>query len=312
MNGELLKIVAVGLTAFVCATVLRVKLVDPQAKVRYSRLDLDEDFLASPGKTTLNVVCLEHQHAWADILWLGIVQHLGTKKGDGKKSDWDRLQRWADLATDLDPRYFVVYQSCSVHLSTFAGRTEASDQLLFKGRTELPRRWELPFYLGYNAYFLHADAEAASNFWFEAANLPGAPRFVASLAGRARFQSGDEEGAILILQMMLDSLPPGPRRRDVDARLRMLKSERILKAYDEACVAFREARGVQPKDGKELHQAQFVQIPPYDLLGQAITLDEGCRARTAFIKVREDEARERVGSERERFDNKKQKKPGTP
>lgn len=276
------------------ATGLRLAVVDPLASLR-REIRLGDDVLSSPGPDVLGVASMEHRIGWSDVVWLELVQELG-KFIEGTEASYDRVQRWANIAVDLDPRYFVVYYASAIHLIVYGKRAAAADQLLAKGRKVLPAAWELPFLLGYNAYFLHAEPRRAAQFWQEAVALPGTPHFLPSLAARARFQAGDENGSIAILEEMLSHLE-GPHRTDAELRLKLLKSEFILRRYDEACRRFLAEKGVRPRDGRELHAEGFVSDPPLDLLESAIEIDEKCRARTRHIRVREDEAKGRLGSQ---------------
>lgn len=282
--------------------VLRTSRLDPAYAARLSRQVGQVDGLRSPGERLLHLVTFEHRHLWADLLWLNIVQSLGRCAVEiraGRRcrlgpADYDRVQRWAHITTDLDPKYFVAYYASAVHLTAWAKRVAGSDELLLKGRAALPGRWELPFMLGYNAYFVHGDAARAADYWLEAATLPGAPRYLPSLATRAQYQAGDDEGAIAVLEAMIPTLV-GPAKTDAIIRLKMLRSEEILGLYDDACQAIRTERGVVPS-ADEIFQSGRVRAPPRDLLGDPIQIGPDCRARTRYIKVREDEALERIGS----------------
>lgn len=279
---------------FAGATAHRITFVDRDAELRRERR-VDDEVLASPGPAVLAIAGLEHRIAWSDVLWLQIVQELG-KPLEGTEASYDRVERWANIAVDLDPKYFIVYYASAIHLIVYGERAQAADQLLQKARVIMPDRWELPFLLGYTAYFVHGEAAKAAELWEAAALLPDPPRFVPSLAARARYQAGDESGAIAMLESMLESLE-GPHRDDVIIRLKILKSEPILAAYDRACERYRDERGSIPSDAARLQAEGYVEHGPFDLLDSKITLDENCRAHTAQIRVREDEAKKRIGSQ---------------
>jgi hypothetical protein len=289
-------LLAMSGTALAATTLFRVVIVDEQARVDRENNRLREEVLSSPGPETLRVASLEHPLLAADLLWLQIVQDIG-RPIEGGEANYDRLQRWADVAVDLDPRYFTIYHAAAIQLMVFAKRPDAAEALLMKGRRVFPEAWELPFLLGYNAYFLHGDPESAAEWWEETTRLPNIPHFVPSLAARARFQAGDELQAIAMLESMVEFLE-GPHREDAVIRLKLLRSEPRLRLYDQACLVFQERNGRRPKDGAEIYAAGLVNEPPEDLLGDPITIDEKCRAHTAQIFVREDEAAaDRLGKE---------------
>jgi hypothetical protein len=280
----------VGLLA--AATALRLGLVDAQHEARRTS-DVSDDVLGSPGAPLLAAVTFEHSLAVADMTWLSIVQELGRPNVSGI---WDRVTRWTDIAVDLDRRYFTVYHSVGINLSVYAQRVDDSDRLVLRGYRELPHRWELPMILGYNAYFVRGDAALGSMYIAEAAKLPRAPVFLAPLAGRMRFHGGDELGAISLLEEMALSLE-GAARDEIMSRIALLKSEPRLQAYDVACKQYEQANGHRPT-AQQLHEQGVVPFPPQDYLDNPITFDDSCIARTAMTKVREFEARARVGSQR--------------
>jgi hypothetical protein len=286
-------VVAAG--TFSAAALFRVAVVDEQAAVRRAQMRMDDDVLRSPGPDTLSLAAMEQAPMWADILWLQIVQELG-KPAEGARASWDRVQRWSNIAVDLDEKYYTIYYAAAIQLITYANRGLAADDLLMKGRKALPNRWELPFLLGYTAYFLHGDATSAAEWWEEATRLPESPHFMPSLAARARYQAGDELGSIAMLESMLESLE-GTHRLDAEIRLKLLKTEPRLRAYDDACKVFQSKQGRLPRDGQELYAAGLVTEEPFDLLGDPITIDNDCRARSKYIIIREDEARQRIGKQ---------------
>lgn len=247
----------------------------------------------SASPEALGVLSAEHALAAADAVWLTIVQEFG-KAIERKPIDDEAVYRWARVATDLDPLYLTVYYAVSVNLTVYARRVDESDALLEKGRAHVPSAWQLPFMMGYNAYFIRGDATAAYRHWLEASQLERAPPFLLSLASRARYQAGDANGA---QQMLLDMMPhlPGPARQDAEMRLKAFRSEPILSAYDSACQAYLLAHGVLPSSAEQLREQGLVDPPPFDLFKQPIVLDENCRARTKFILVREDEAKKNLG-----------------
>lgn len=271
---------------------LRVELVDPRYDARIDRER--PDVLQSPGIDLMQMAALQHPLAFADFFWLSIVQEIG-RTAEGHTPDPDRLLRWSQIATDLDPWYVTVYYATAVNLTVYNRNADKSDRLLNKGTEHIPKEWKLPFLLGYNDYFIRGDAEAASKHWQHAATLPRRPRFLLSLSARARYQAGDERGAIGILEDMIPHLT-GPAQEDAILRLKAFRSEPILAAYDAACRAHQAATGETP-DPKALHADGKVDAPPKDLYGADIYFDEGCIARTEYIKIREEEAKDNVGSQ---------------
>lgn len=282
--------ILVGSIALLTIVALRHALLDEQ---RVTRLESQNLEIRSPGPAVLSAVTIEHRLAAADVTWLSVVQELGksTRLSD---ADWSRVERWGRLAVDLDRLYFTVYHSVAVNLSVLGQRVAASDELLQLGMSHLPTRWELPFVLGYNAYFVRGDAILASNHIEAAAGLPGSPAFLPSLAGRMRFHGGDELGALQLIETMTAGLE-GRALDEAIERGKLLRSELRLRTYDAACRSHRAEHGALPSP-VELYQQGLVQMPAEDLFGEPITFDDDCVARTKMTNVREFEAQRRVGS----------------
>ncbi|MFO0728863.1 MAG: hypothetical protein U1E65_34105 [Myxococcota bacterium] len=284
----MLKQTAFILATFSLAAVVRVTSIDPQFEQRQTTR-VATDFLASPGPVWLDAATFEHRLAVADLTWLSIVQDLSAKSND---ADWDRVIRWTNIATDLDRLYFTVYHSVAICLTIYAKRFETSDEVLLKGRANLPQRWELPFVLGFNSYFGRRDADTGSQWMETAARLPQAPAYVAALSGRMRFQAGDEDAAMQMLEQMASQLDE-QGRANVEERLKFLKTERRFRAYDEACKKFKEANGRLPREPAELQILGLVREPPFDFFDGPLSLDENCRATSKIVFVREEDAKKR-------------------
>jgi hypothetical protein len=279
------------------SAVARRAVVDPSFK-RRSEIAIPADAMKSPGPDVARLIALEFPNGLADVLWLGLVQIIGGRPTPDQSAEWNRLERGADLATDLDPKYFVVYYASAVNLTIWGQRPSSSDQLLTKGMSYLPDRWQLPFLLGYNAYFLHGDPMGASDYWELGVGMPDSPRYMPSLVARARFQSGDEAGSIMLLESMIPDLEE-PQKTDAIVRLKILRSEPRMRRYDDACARYKAEHSGEVPTAEQLHRDKYVDEPPVNELDEAIVIKPNCRAYSATIVIREDDAaRQRVGSQK--------------
>lgn len=287
-----MRVIWLAAACWLLTVLLRTQHLDQAFDLERAQVSAEGDFIQSPGREVLRLAAFEHALAWADFIWLAMVQETGKEK-----PDWNRVVRWTGVGTDLDPKYFTIYHAAAIHLSVFGKRVEDADALLLKGWNELPLRWQLPMLLGYNAYFVRGDALSGSDYMRAAADTPGSPVFLAALAGRMRYHGGDAAGAIEMLESMLPALD-GDARRDAEERILLLRSEPILAAYDRACRAYLKAVGEVPT-AAQLFREGYVEVPPRDLLGYEVYMDSGCIARTEVIRIRESEAiRERLGTQK--------------
>ena len=249
--------------------------------------------LISPGPELLQAISLEHRWAFANLAWLDAVQTVGHW-ALSNETHWDRVVAASVIATDLDPKFYTVYEAAATILSVWAKRVEDSDALLEKGHRALPKEWRLPFLLGYNAFFVRGDATGAANWMEVAAKIPGRPQYLPALAGRMRYFGGEPDRAIDFLERMIENLS-GAARRDAEWRLGALRSEHRLRRFDAACQDFRADRGVPPSSGSELVGAGYIPEAPFDTFGKPIELTSDCLAFTDEIKpeMRSTEARAR-------------------
>lgn len=274
---------------------VRIHFLDPAYADRSRRQEVSIAALDSPGPKVLRLTSLEHNLAVADLLWLDVVQTVGAYTVENER--WPHILRRSEVATDLDQKYFGVYHSTGILLSVHAKLVDASDRILSKGEAALPERWEFAMLLGYNAYFVRGAPASAAEHMARGAKLPGAPRFLGALAGRMRAHTGDIDDGVAFLEALVPTLD-GLMREDAEQRLALLKSEPILREYDDACVLYRAVTGLRNPSPRHLFAMFWTRHAPYDLLGSEIELDSGCIARTPLIPFREHEARERVGMAR--------------
>lgn len=227
----------------------------------------------------------------SDLLWLDLVQTFGV---GGERLDPRVAAGWAELATDLDPKYFNVYYASAINLLDQPYAAPSIRRLLVKGEANV-FDWRLPFVRGYLEYFVVGDAGGASEYWAKAAHMPRAPFWMISLAARARAQG---EGSMSAEAMLEDLIPrlAGRQQEEAKWRLKAIRSEPLLGLYDAACKKLEAETGARPS-AQQIFMQGLVEQPPQDLFGEPITFDENCIAHTEQIKVREAEAMKRIGSQ---------------
>lgn len=249
------------------------------------------------------VLSLEHRHALSDFVWLDIIQRLADQPLS--LQGYTAVADLALVSTNLDPRYDVVYDATAINISTYANLPDLSDRIAKAGQVHLPKNWRMPFILGWNDYFIRGWNQEAAEHWRKASELDGAPFFLGSLAGRALRQgTGDIELSLRFLASMLETIGDERQRRAIIERMQILRSEGVLKAYDEACAAYRASEGRWPDFAGRLFLEGYTHQLPMDTLTSMIYLDtkdeSRCIARSKMIPVREEEAQARTERVRER------------
>jgi hypothetical protein len=190
-----------------------------------------EGFLHLPKGEYLKVAALGYDQLLADLLWLRVIQIVGEHTVTETAYDW--VYHALDVMTTLDPKFVVAYQMAGVTLSTLANQPEKANALLLKGAKENPDIWQLPFYIGFNYFFYLNDYKSAAEQMARAAQIPGRPDFLPSLATRLFVQAGEPQTALEFLTRMAEEAKDEKVREALQRRM-----EEILTG---------EVKGIFPK-----------------------------------------------------------------
>ena len=132
----------------------------------------------------------------ADVYWLTTIQYYG----DHVKSDHrlDSLPAMVRLITALSPHFKQAY-----HFGAFAvadaGQAGVGYELLERGFAANPGDWRFPSDLGFFAYRYGSGSgkdRVASQWYADAARLPGAPQLMTRLAAELATRGHDKQTAI--------------------------------------------------------------------------------------------------------------------
>jgi tetratricopeptide (TPR) repeat protein len=137
---------------------------------------------------------LGYQAVAADLLWIQIVQYVGSHWETDKK--FPQLSKALDLATALDPHFLEPYRLGALYLQFFSGEPAAAVALLKRGAAANPDRWEIPHDLGRYYYLESRDYAQALQWWERAATLPGRPDYLPRFVARLHARTGHAETAL--------------------------------------------------------------------------------------------------------------------
>lgn len=146
-----------------------------------------EELRFLPSSDALRIVSLGYREFVADLLWLKAIQFVGGKDQTGKGYDW--LYHVLDVVTDLDPKFFEAYQVGAMALSVLGSHPDQSVLLLQKGAAQIPDRWELYFYLGFNYFYFLDDFKNAAIHMEKATTLSGSPPYLVNLTAKLLAES---------------------------------------------------------------------------------------------------------------------------
>jgi hypothetical protein len=215
----------------------------------------------------------------ADYFWIQLVQATGRAM---QAEEYRDIYPYADLITDLDPRFGIVYPFAAGALPTNLGRetwvnTEESTRLLRKGLKLFPDDLKLNILLAYNLSAFHKQYREAAEVLERAARLPDAPAYLPALATRLYAQSGSVDAGLALARSLAQSEDP-ETREIFQQRVRDLEMEGELRRVDAAIGDFRQAFGVAPPDIDTLLWLGFLKEPPYDPKGGGFYIGHDERA----------------------------------
>lgn len=108
-----------------------------------------------------------------------------------------------DLVTNIDSKYYSAYLFSGMGLLHKHEDVYRSIPIIKKGMAIFPDSWELPFWIGLNAYlYLENDALASEYLW-KAAHKPDAPSSFLSLLLSAITKGGNLQQGIWVLENMI-------------------------------------------------------------------------------------------------------------
>jgi hypothetical protein len=213
----------------------------------------------------------------ADIYWLRTVQYFGAERRFSPEKRFDLLRPLIEITTDLDPRLEVAYRYGAIFLAEpapeGAARPREAIEVLEKGTRNNPRSWRLRQELGFfHHLFLH-DARRASEALGEAADLPGAPFWLRTLAADVLQKGGERQASRLMWRQMYEQSEEGTLRQNARLRLDILDSLDAADALTAAVAELERRAGRRPVRLEELPAAGLWRGPLVDAAGVPFSYD---------------------------------------
>ncbi|AKJ06658.1 Hypothetical protein AA314_08284 [Archangium gephyra] len=205
----------------------------------------------------------------ADYFWLQTIQATGRAVVAEEYGD---IYPYAELTTDLDPKFGLVYVFAGGALPTNTGReiwanTDESTRLLRKGLKMFPDDLKMHMLLAYNLSAFHKQYQEAAQVLERASRLPGAPSYLPALATRLYAQSGSVDAGLALARSLADAADDEETRELFKQRVRELELEGELRHVEASIDRFRQEFGTAPPDVETLLWLGFLDRPPYDPQG---------------------------------------------
>jgi hypothetical protein len=184
----------------------------------------------------------------ADWGWLRAIQYYGSKLNQQYR--YRGLYALLDETTDLDPGFEYAYQFGGQSIPFHDSGTKvwynigATVDLLKKGIAAAPKRWQIPWLLGFTLYTYRGDYANAGRAIEQASKLPGAPAYMASLATRLLAEGSDIDTAIFLTQSALVDARDERVKGEITARLQSLVLQRDLDVLNAAAAERRKTSPV--------------------------------------------------------------------
>lgn len=217
------------------------------------------------------VISLGHELAVADIYWLRTLQYFGDSRY--RRGGFEQLSALLGITVELDPKFCNVYRTAGLML-TSSERFDVrdADAFLARGVKECPEDVQLGVLYGFTLYYFEERYEEAGRVLTRVGALKGAPEWVGDLAVRVMSHGGQLDTAAAMLEAMLDSTEDETQRQQIEARLKRVHSEGLLREIDAATERFKLAHQRLPRDLGELVSESLLPGHPIDPLGGVITI----------------------------------------
>jgi hypothetical protein len=226
----------------------------------------------------------------ADVYWIRAILHYGGTKRRlaaqptaAAPRDYALLYPLLDITTTLDPRFKIAYRFGSVFLAeafpSGSGRPDLAIQLLEKGARAQPERWEYLQDIGFVHYWYRHDYRAAAEWFGRAANTPGAPWWLRSLAASTAAVGGDRRSSRVMWEAIRQSADNDWLRQDAERRLRQLQALDVIDQLQPRVDEFAHRAGRPPADWAAVVRAGLLRGIPLDPVGTPYELAPGGRVR---------------------------------
>jgi hypothetical protein len=289
--------IVVALAAIAALMTLTVRL-QRERELRYPPPDTADETLYLTSGAALQRLSLGYRSLAADLYWIRAIQHFGgtrqrilepNQPADAAlaagSAPYALLYPLLDLATTLDPHFTVAYRFGSIFLAESypggPGRADLAIALLEKGLQVQPDKWEYMQDIGFVHYWWRHDYKSAGLWFGKAADAPGAPWWMRSMAATTLANGGDRQSSRLMWQSILQSATIDYQRRHAEKALAQLQALDDIDALQATLDRVAGTTGDPPRDWQTLVRAGLLRAVPLDPSGTAYTIDAAGRVALA-------------------------------
>lgn len=214
----------------------------------------------------------------ADVYWIRAVVHYGSERRAHGTGRYQLLYPLLDMATTLDPWFDVAARMGAIFLSEGfpggPGRPDQAIQLLEKGLSHDPLRWQYRHDIGFvNYWWLKNYAEAARQFDL-GSQMPGAPEWLRTMAAVTLARGGDREAARTMWSEILAAADLDWMRRAAEYGLQQLRALDDLDGLRARVGRVADLTGAVPRTWQAVVAAGLLTGVPRDPSGTPYVLGE--------------------------------------
>jgi tetratricopeptide (TPR) repeat protein len=238
----------------------------------------DMVYEALPSVEALRLMSLGYPSLVADYYWLRAISHFGDNAMHAAL--YPNLEPLLRRVLALDPYFAAAYFFAGTALTLQGMDSRQAIALLQQGMRARPDVWQIPYLLGFNAYYFHGDYKTAAHALARAAKIPGAPPVAGPLATRLAAEAGEPEVGLQLIDSLLEQTQDPKVIALYEQRRAALTLELHLKWLNAAVRRYGETFGQGPDSLEQLVQTRLLRHIPSDPLGGRFYLDANGRVQT--------------------------------
>jgi len=218
---------------------------------------LTDNPLFVPKAQILQKYSFGFENLITDLVWLRTIQYIG---GNARSSNYRLLYHYLDCLTDLDAQFYMPYFVAQILLPEI---NQADNAILIskKGLRSLPKRWEIPYYMGYIYYYYLDDFEKGAQMYALASSIPG----VLSSAKRMEINLTSKSNKhVLALQMWLNVYEKEQNQDVKDLIAKKIVREKNFVTLENALQKYIKKYGNVPLNLDILAQKKLIKEIPID------------------------------------------------
>jgi hypothetical protein len=254
---------------------------------RYPLPSSEEETLYLSRRATGRLV-FTHRSLAADLYWIRAIQYFGSHTQRAQKLaatflppppalaenapvSFDLLYPLLDITTTLDPRFNIAYRFGAIFLSEDyphgAGRPDQAVALLEKGVRTSPDKWQYWHDIGFVHYWSDHDYAKAAVAFQHAADVPGAPWWLRSMAATTMARGGDRAASRLLWRQLAETATNDYARNAARLKLQQLDAIESIEYWQKGIDAFAARRGAPVKSWIDVIAAGLIPGIPVDPAG---------------------------------------------